>query len=226
MRNANHGRHQPDALVLVCLTVPENRSDPDSRGIRLAVAIRKATAPTPKPDPIVFLTGGPGGTGLAEGPGVAKKWHPDRDVIFLDQRGALKSVPFLSCPEVDTFMEHTVELSWSDPATAEQSAAAAARHCEFPSGDHAGPEGARSATPFAHPTSPLETGWNAAGESVTAVYDACAADPACHAAFPDGFAEYSRVINDLAANPLLDDPNGPVDGSCVQTLAVPPFEIS
>ena len=85
---------------------------------------RKATAPSPKPDPILFLTGGPGGSGLAEGPGVAKQWPPDRDVIFLDQRGALKSEPFLSCPEVDTFMEHTVELSWSAPATAEQGAAA------------------------------------------------------------------------------------------------------
>ena len=106
------------------LTVPENRTKSDSRTIRLAVATRKATAPSPKPDPILFLTGGPGGSGLAEGPGVAKQWPPDRDVIFLDQRGALKSEPFLSCPEVDTFMEHTVELSWSAPATAEQGAAA------------------------------------------------------------------------------------------------------
>src|SRR5262249_28816684 len=107
------------------LTVPENRSKPEGRTIRLAVATRKATAPNPKPDPILFLTGGPGGSGLAEGPGVAKEWHPDRDVVFLDQRGELKSDPFLSCPEIDAFMEHTVELSWSSPATAEQSAAAA-----------------------------------------------------------------------------------------------------
>jgi hypothetical protein len=97
------------------LTVPENRTNSDSRTIRLAVAIRKASAPNPKPDPVLFLTGGPGGSGLAEGPGVAKQWPPDRDVIFLDQRGALKSEPFLSCPEVDTFMEHTVELSGAPP---------------------------------------------------------------------------------------------------------------
>jgi pimeloyl-ACP methyl ester carboxylesterase len=105
------------------LTVPENRTRPDSRTIRLAVATRKATASNPKPDPILFLTGGPGGSGLAEGPGVAKEWHRDRDVIFLDQRGELKSDPFLSCPEVDTFMESTVGLSWSAPETALQSAA-------------------------------------------------------------------------------------------------------
>ncbi len=99
------------------LTVPENRSKSDGRTIRLAVATRRATAPNPKPDPIVFLTGGPGGSGLAEGPGVAKEWRPDRDVIFLDQRGALQSDPFLSCPEIDAFMASTVGLSWLAPET-------------------------------------------------------------------------------------------------------------
>jgi hypothetical protein len=89
------------------LTVPENRTRSDSRTIRLAVATRKAAAPNPKPDPIVFLSGGPGGSGLAEGPGVAKAWHPDRDVIFVDTRGALKAKPFLSCPEIDTFYAGT-----------------------------------------------------------------------------------------------------------------------
>lgn len=105
------------------LTVPENRNRSDSRNIRLAVATRKATALNPKPDPILFLTGGPGGSGLGEGPGIAKAWHPDRDVIFLDQRGALKSDPFLSCPEIDTFMESTVGLSWLAPETIQQDAA-------------------------------------------------------------------------------------------------------
>ena len=105
------------------LTVPENRSKSDGRTIRLAVATRRATAPNPKPDPIVFLTGGPGGSGLGEGPGVAKEWRRDRDVIFLDQRGALKSDPFLSCPEIDAFMARTVGLSWLAPETIEQDAA-------------------------------------------------------------------------------------------------------
>jgi pimeloyl-ACP methyl ester carboxylesterase len=87
-------------------------------------AVYGVRARGPKPDPILFLTGGPGGSGLAEGPGVAKDWRPDRDVIFLDQRGALKSEPFLSCPEIDNFMAHTVGLSWSSPSTAKQDAAA------------------------------------------------------------------------------------------------------
>ena len=57
---------------------------------------------------------------------------------------------------------------------------------------------------------PLETGWRAASESATAIYEACAAQPDCHAAFPEGRAEYTRVINDLAVNPRtvhVNDPN-------------------
>jgi pimeloyl-ACP methyl ester carboxylesterase len=167
------------------LSVPENRTRPDSRTIRLAVATRKATAPNPKPDPILFLTGGPGGSGLAEGQGVAKEWHRDRDVIFLDQRGELKSDPFLSCPEIDTFMESTVGLSWSAPKTALQSAATV-RTCRDRLASAGADLGAYNTT-----------------ESATAIYKACAAEPNCHAAFPDGLAEYTRVINDLAANPRI-----------------------
>ncbi|MGA9564860.1 MAG: alpha/beta hydrolase [Candidatus Korobacteraceae bacterium] len=230
------------------LTVPENRNRAASRTIRLAVATRKATAAYAKPDPILFLTGGPGGSGLGEGPGVAEKWHRDRDVIFLDQRGALKSDPFLSCPEIDAFMESTVGLSWSAPATQQQSAAitracrdrlasAGADLSAYNSTESASdvadlriamgidrwniygisygtdlalqvlrdhPEGIRSVVIDAvlpPNINPIETGWRAAKESAMAIYEACAAEPACHAAFPKGRAEYTQVINDLADNP-------------------------
>jgi pimeloyl-ACP methyl ester carboxylesterase len=230
------------------LTVPENRRQPNGRTIRLAVATHRATAPNPKPDPIVFLTGGPGGSGLAEGPGVAQAWRPDRDVIFLDQRGELQSKPFLSCPEIDAFMAGTVGLSWLAPETIEEDAAVtgacrerlaaagadlAAYSTTESSADVADlriamgikewniygvsygtdlalqtlrdhPAGIRSVVVDAvlPPTiNPIENGWRAALESSTAIYDACAAQPACAAAFPDGRAEYIRVINDLAANP-------------------------
>ena len=46
------------------LTVPENRARPDGRRIRLAVARAKATSPNPAADPLVYLAGGPGGSGL------------------------------------------------------------------------------------------------------------------------------------------------------------------
>src|SRR3954452_4693371 len=41
------------------LTVPENRARPGSRTIQVAAAIVHAPTATPKPDPIVFLEGGP-----------------------------------------------------------------------------------------------------------------------------------------------------------------------
>lgn len=230
------------------LTVPENRKKRDGRTIRLAVATRRASAPNPKPDPIVFLTGGPGGSGLAEGPAVAREWHRDRDVIFLDQRGALRSEPFLSCPEIDAFMESTVGLSWLAPETIEQDAMATRACRERLAG--AGAElaaynttesaadvadlrvamgieqwniyGVSYGTDLAlqvlrdHPAgirtvaldavvppniNVLAHGWRAALESSTAIYEACADQPACQAAFPDGRAEYVQVINDLAVSP-------------------------
>lgn len=247
------------------LTVPENRSRADSRTIRLAVATRKATAPNPKPDPILLLSGGPGGSGLGEGPGLAKQWRPDRDVIFLDTRGALKSAPFLSCPEIDRFMADTVGLSWSAPETVQQDAVTtrrcrdrlAATGADLASynstessadvadlriamgidrwnlygvsygsnlalqvlRDH--PGGIRSVVldaVFPPNINPIETGWRAANESLNAMYDACAAQAACNTAFPDGRAEYIRVINDLAANPRtvhVADPTTGVDTKVV-----------
>ncbi|WP_407836046.1 hypothetical protein ACE1OC_05820 [Streptomyces sp. DSM 116496] len=48
------------------LTVPENRTKPDSRRITLGVAIVAAEAAQPKPDPIVWLSGGPGDDAVGE----------------------------------------------------------------------------------------------------------------------------------------------------------------
>ncbi|WP_181784331.1 alpha/beta fold hydrolase [Pseudonocardia pini] len=107
------------------LTVPENRAAPDGRTIRLAVARAKATSPTPAADPLLYLAGGPGGSGLiSAGSRIAAGWNTDRDVIFLDQRGTWKSDPLLACPEIDAFLADWAGLDTLDPATAERSAAA------------------------------------------------------------------------------------------------------
>lgn len=101
------------------LTVPENRSVPDGPTIRIAVARGKAVSAQPKPDPILYLTGGPGGTGLASAVSrVDAGWNAERDVIFIDQRGTLKAEPLLACPEVDAFFQAAVGLVATDPATA------------------------------------------------------------------------------------------------------------
>ncbi len=84
------------------LTVPEDRSQPRSPTVRLAVAIFKTPNPHPAPDPVLVLGGGPGVPQLAStGPlitiGNLAFFAPDRDVILLDQRGVGYSQPSLSC---------------------------------------------------------------------------------------------------------------------------------
>jgi len=109
------------------LTVPETRNDPDSRSIRLAVATVAAVSENPSQDPIVYLDGGPGNTGLVSALNqVASGMNADRDVIFVDQRGALHSEPHLACPEQDAFYAEVVGMAYADPVTGEKSDAATA----------------------------------------------------------------------------------------------------
>ncbi len=84
------------------LTVPEDRSQPKGRTIQLAVAIFKTPNPRPAPDPLLILAGGPGvpllaTTGQFMNTRNLTFYAPDRDVILLDQRGVGYSQPLLSC---------------------------------------------------------------------------------------------------------------------------------
>lgn len=84
------------------LIVPEDRSNPDSPEIQLAVIILHSKAATPAPDPVIYLVGGPGGSTVRNAQGWSR--HPirsTRDIILLDQRGTGLSVPLLDCPESD-----------------------------------------------------------------------------------------------------------------------------
>jgi pimeloyl-ACP methyl ester carboxylesterase len=90
--------------------VPENRSDPESRDIRLHVAVFKSTSENPSPDPVVFLSGGPG-QGAVESLAFDATlsgyvdFLQSRDLIVLDQRGTGYSEPDLRCPELDELDE-------------------------------------------------------------------------------------------------------------------------
>jgi pimeloyl-ACP methyl ester carboxylesterase len=109
------------------LTVPENRSVPNGRTIRMLVVRAKAATATPKPDPIVFLHGGPGGIASIEAPGiVAGGMNAEREVIFVNQRSGLHDEPHLACPESDAFDAQAVGLVYQDPATAALDGAAVA----------------------------------------------------------------------------------------------------
>lgn len=82
------------------LIVPENRQNPNSRLIELAFVRFKSTAPKPG-SPIIYLAGGPGGSGISAARGnrfaLFMAMREFGDVIAFDQRGTGLSTPNLSC---------------------------------------------------------------------------------------------------------------------------------
>lgn len=106
-------------LTVECgdLTVPEDYSQPDGRAIQLHVAVFRSPSTDARPDPLIYLHGGPGGG--------AETWvfilgHGlNRDVVIFDQRGTGHSLPRLNCPDmageyVDSLSKNrrTSFLSW------------------------------------------------------------------------------------------------------------------
>ena len=79
-----------DAAVCGHLTVPEDRRHPDGRQIDLYVKLVPAVASDPRPDPVFFLAGGPGGAATQSwysAPDLFPIVHWDRDIVLVDQRG-------------------------------------------------------------------------------------------------------------------------------------------
>lgn len=84
------------------LKVPENRNDAKTRSIELAVLRLKAKKPTTR-SPILFLSGGPGQSGISY---IQEEYfqtlifdlQQDHDIILLDQRGSGRSTPSLGFP--------------------------------------------------------------------------------------------------------------------------------
>jgi len=84
------------------LFVPENRRNPNSRLIELIFVRFKSGAQKPGP-PIVYLAGGPGGSGIDAARGsrfpLFMAMREISDVIAIDQRGTGMSKPNLNCQE-------------------------------------------------------------------------------------------------------------------------------
>jgi pimeloyl-ACP methyl ester carboxylesterase len=84
------------------LLVPENRQKPNSRLIEIAFVRFRSTSQNPGP-PIVYLAGGPGGSGIGAARGsrfpLFMAMREVADVIALDQRGTGISKPNLVCRE-------------------------------------------------------------------------------------------------------------------------------
>jgi pimeloyl-ACP methyl ester carboxylesterase len=86
------------------LVVPEDRTQPDSRMIRLYAVVVPSVSDNPKPDPLVFLSGGPGAPAVVSVDhvrGILRPILQDRDLVAFDQRGVGFSEPALDCPEYE-----------------------------------------------------------------------------------------------------------------------------
>jgi pimeloyl-ACP methyl ester carboxylesterase len=68
-------------------TVPQNWEEPDGRNLDLAFVVAKATGENPVPDPLIFLTGGPGQSAVHQPLDAYGQLRTDHDILRLDQRG-------------------------------------------------------------------------------------------------------------------------------------------
>jgi len=88
------------------LTVPEDHDSPDGRLLKLAFVLIKSANANPEPDPIMHLTGGPGGKALTSAKINDFKNHPfsqNRDILLMDFRGIGFSEPAF-CTELQEAM--------------------------------------------------------------------------------------------------------------------------
>lgn len=93
---------ETEAITCGYLTVPENRAQPDDVTVEIAVAIIASWSSMPRPDPVLYLEGGPGGSALLGiDDWLESPLREERQIILFDQRGTGFSWPNLACPEVD-----------------------------------------------------------------------------------------------------------------------------
>jgi hypothetical protein len=93
------------------LVVPENRSRPTGRKIRLMVAKYPARSPEKRADPVVYLAGGPGDIAPLEVNGlIAADFIRDREILVVSQRGTMFSEPALTCASIDDFARELLGL--------------------------------------------------------------------------------------------------------------------
>ncbi len=111
------------------IQVPERHESPNGTSITLFVSILRATADDPRPDPVVYLAGGPGATAAEAASLLAgSSLRATRDIILFEQRGTALVDPYLGCPGLDMW-----EIVFSaDPSTDEsfiETIGTAARNC-------------------------------------------------------------------------------------------------
>jgi pimeloyl-ACP methyl ester carboxylesterase len=91
-----------DGMAARCgtLIVPEDRLTGTGRTIAVRFVVIPATGPDRAPDPVVWFSGGPGGSAVDDIPGelsLLAGLNVHRDLVFVEQRGTGSSNP-LNCP--------------------------------------------------------------------------------------------------------------------------------
>jgi pimeloyl-ACP methyl ester carboxylesterase len=239
-----------DHIECGTLVVPEDRTKPAGRKVKLPVAIVHAGDGNKAAQPVIYFSGGPGLPGVTEAAGFLRHKQPgNRDVIVFDQRGTGRAEPNLNCPEVeeatatvlskaDAFTDERallrnalatcrtrlvasgIDLSQYNTTATADDVADLRIAMGVPSWDLFGvsygttvalvtmrnhPDGIRSVTlDSVYPTTvdlsagALDAGYQRAKRQL---FDGCAQDAACHAAFPNFEADFATLVARLNADP-------------------------
>jgi pimeloyl-ACP methyl ester carboxylesterase len=111
------------------LVVPENRSKQNGRTIQLIITKISARSAEKRPDPVLYLEGGPGDIAQLEADQIIKApFLRDRDIWLVSQRGTWSSKPALICAATNAFTQELLGMRYYSEAT-ERAHVAATRTC-------------------------------------------------------------------------------------------------
>lgn len=95
----------------------ENRTAKNGRKIGLKILVIPGTGPKPLPDPLVYISGGPGTSAIEAAGAIAREFaalREERDLLFVDQRGAGESHPlncdFYNPEDLQSYLGHFFPL--------------------------------------------------------------------------------------------------------------------
>jgi pimeloyl-ACP methyl ester carboxylesterase len=259
-----------ETILCGYLVVPAQRNDPESKDVKLAYVILKATGDNPSPDPIIHVSGGPGiastsRTTVVEFINRYAPMRKVRDIVLYDQRGIGNSLPVMNCVDftkgdpgddvpavTDTYSRCQEGMrNQGYPPEIFSTAVSAAdlvdlmHALNYPAYNLYGISyGSRLLMSLMHdfPDEPLVRSIvldsvdtlpeDIGTEYLTAtqllqqalfesVFDECAADPACAAAYPDLRARFSSLVEQLNQTPLTLDEYTIVDGDSLYRYTFP-----
>ncbi len=102
--------------------VPRDYGKPDGGRFALAVVVVKSATQPSRPDPIVYISGGPGSPLTLYAAHQARTpYAPNRDLILVDQRGTGRSEPHL-CPDHEAGLLETTVAVAENPSDEAQAA--------------------------------------------------------------------------------------------------------